>query len=96
MNLLLLRSVCCSITVDARALRCLKNSKGSRVLEVLWQLRSGELGLLSNLICLGMGVMIGRSTANFSDGSAGMRVCDGGKSGKCGSSFVGTCTQRKG
>lgn len=26
--------------------------------------------------------MIERSTANFSVGSAGMRVCDGGKSGK--------------
>lgn len=55
-----------------------------------------EVGTVSKLICLGMGMMIGRSTANFSDGSAGMRVCDGGKSGKCGSSFVGTCTQRKG
>ncbi len=83
MGLLLLRSVCCSITVAAaRALRRLKNSKGSRVLRVLWQLRSGKLGLLSNLICLGTGVMIERSTANFSVVSAGMRVCDGGKSGK--------------
>ncbi len=40
--------------------------------------------------------MIGRGRANFSDGSAGICVCDGGKSGKCGASFVGTCTERKG
>jgi len=45
-------------------------AEGSGVLEVLWQLRSGKLGLLSNLICLGMGGMIGRGRAIFSVGSA--------------------------